>query len=242
MPKIDVESFLGGPGRGPVCVAHGGVGAEWEKNSLSGLLAAYEAGVRFFEIDLRTTSDGRIVVWHGAGVDRIWRLTPITAKSFGAEEPVLFETVLATLPQDAKFFLDVKDVPTTYSLPHMLQRVGNFERLCIGSFSALRTRRTARSIQALSDYMLPKAMASRDVAELLWQARRPSSGWCPNADTAQLPAWAISERTLEVARAAGMPVIVWTVNDEAAMHRLLEAGVDGLITDAPSTLLRILGR
>ncbi len=45
---------------------------------------------------------------------------------------------------------------------------------------------------------------------------------------------------VEAAHEAGVAVHVWTVNDEAAMRRLVDAGVDGIITDLPTTLSRVL--
>ncbi len=45
---------------------------------------------------------------------------------------------------------------------------------------------------------------------------------------------------VEAAHEAGIAVHVWTVNDEGAMRRLVGQGVDGIITDLPSTLSRVL--
>jgi glycerophosphoryl diester phosphodiesterase len=42
------------------------------------------------------------------------------------------------------------------------------------------------------------------------------------------------------ARDAGIRVIVWTVNDPDTMHRLLDNGVDGVITDRPDLLREVL--
>ena len=44
------------------------------------------------------------------------------------------------------------------------------------------------------------------------------------------------------ARARGLHVDTWTVNDEASMRRLVSAGVGGIITDRPDLLLRMTGR
>jgi len=66
-------------------------------------------------------------------------------------------------------------------------------------------------------------------------------------DVVQVP---VSFRSLRVCdarfvrymRQIGLPVHVWTVNDEAAMDTLLELGVDGLITDRPEVLRTVLRR
>ncbi|MGH9100160.1 MAG: glycerophosphodiester phosphodiesterase [Acidimicrobiales bacterium] len=51
----------------------------------------------------------------------------------------------------------------------------------------------------------------------------------------------VDERFVEAAHEAGIAVHVWTVNDEAAMRRLVALGVDGIISDVPTTLSRVLG-
>ena len=51
----------------------------------------------------------------------------------------------------------------------------------------------------------------------------------------------VDEAFVEAAHAAGVAVHVWTVDDEAAMRRMVGLGVDGIMTDVPSTLSRVLG-
>jgi glycerophosphoryl diester phosphodiesterase len=52
----------------------------------------------------------------------------------------------------------------------------------------------------------------------------------------------VDERFVEVAHDRGLAVHVWTINDEAEMARLLDLGVDGIISDRPTTLVELLGR
>ena len=50
----------------------------------------------------------------------------------------------------------------------------------------------------------------------------------------------ISDQEIRALRQAGFDVVPWTANDEAAMRRLIRAGVSGIITDFPQTLKRLL--
>ena len=50
----------------------------------------------------------------------------------------------------------------------------------------------------------------------------------------------VDEKLVTVAHRAGLQVHVWTVNEEAEMNRLLDIGVDGLITDRPDRLKDVL--
>ena len=51
----------------------------------------------------------------------------------------------------------------------------------------------------------------------------------------------VDERFVAAAHRAGKAVHVWTVNDAESMERLLGLGVDGIISDVPTTLCGVLG-
>jgi glycerophosphoryl diester phosphodiesterase len=52
----------------------------------------------------------------------------------------------------------------------------------------------------------------------------------------------LQPRFLEHARSSNVRVQVWTVNEEEDLSRMLELGVDGILTDYPDRLLRLMGR
>ncbi|RKQ33706.1 glycerophosphodiester phosphodiesterase family protein [Kocuria tytonis] len=105
------------------------------------------------------------------------------------------------------------------------------------------------AVAPLTDRVSPR------IAPALWRAHRVAwSRVVAPFDTLQLPEQhtvelplgrkvtvrVVSPRFLDLARRAGLAVQVWTVNDPADMHRLLDMGVAGLITDRADLLRDVL--
>jgi glycerophosphoryl diester phosphodiesterase len=133
--------------------------------------------------------------------------------------------------------IDPKSDACVTPLVALIDRLGAWDRVCIGSFS---DRRLAR-VRALSGGRARTSMGPRAVAIARATA---AGGWMPRlgADCLQVPGRSgripiVTARFLAAAHRAGLPVHVWTVNDPAAMQRLLDLGVDGLMSDR-LTLLR----
>ena len=49
-----------------------------------------------------------------------------------------------------------------------------------------------------------------------------------------------TKEMMEGAKRLGMDVHYWTINDELTMRQMVDAGVDGIITDRPDLLIEIL--
>ncbi len=82
-------------------------------------------------------------------------------------------------------------------------------------------------------------------ASAAWAASRVGRAAPGPADALQIPArlrglGTIDERFVAAAHAGGKHVHVWTVNEMAEMHRLLDVGVDGIVTDRPDLLIGVL--
>jgi glycerophosphoryl diester phosphodiesterase len=117
-----------------------------------------------------------------------------------------------------------------------------FDRVCVGSFSDARLARARR----LSGGRLCTSMGPRAVAVAragAWCGRIPRLG----ADCVQVPVRSgrvplCDPVMVRAAHRAGLPLHVWTVDDEAGMDRLLDCGVDGVMTDRPALLRAVLER
>jgi glycerophosphoryl diester phosphodiesterase len=120
-----------------------------------------------------------------------------------------------------------------------IERAGARDRVCVGSFSLV----ALDTVRAL-DPCLPTSAAQE---EGRWSLYRSWIGF-PLGRTRyrafQVPErvgrlTVLSRRFIRAAHRAGLPVQVWTVNEEPDMWRLLDWGVDGLITDRPDLAARV---
>jgi glycerophosphoryl diester phosphodiesterase len=228
-------------GRGPLAIAHRGGAGLAAENTLAAFARSYALGVRYLETDVRVSADGVCVAFHDATLDRMIgrpgtvRATPSShLRRWGV--PTIAE-VLRAFP-DACFTIDVKDAAAVAPLARTLNETNAAHRVCAaGAWDGwLAQLRDAVGPQ------LTTALGWRALATLL--ASAPTNvippWWHEPARFAHLPAPLINRRLVVRARALGLRVITWTVNVPARMHRLLDAGVDGIITDRPDLLREVL--
>ncbi len=245
-----------------MAAAHRGSRLLWPENTMPAFAGAHDLGIRVLETDLHATADGVLVAIHDATLDRttdaVGRIRDRTLAEladidagfrFGAHEGFPFrgrgvgiptlEEVATTFP-DAALIVDMKAPDLEELLAAAIDRLGLAERIIVGSFSDARLRRFRRLAGHVATSAGPReVLATRTRA---W-ARRASAG---AADVLQVPMKAgvrvVDAAFVAAAHAAGQHVHVWTVNDETEMRRLLALGVDGIITDRPDLLQRVLGR
>jgi glycerophosphoryl diester phosphodiesterase len=121
---------------------------------------------------------------------------------------------------------------------------GAVDRVCVGSFFDAQAERLGRLLPGACRY-LPQDAATCHVLN----AKSGGLGaGCPKGyDLADLPhrigvMTVVDAKVVAYFHAHGMPVHVWTVDDEQEMRELLGLGVDGIVTDRPDVLARVLGR
>ena len=151
------------------------------------------------------------------------------------------EEILVRWP-DVRVNIDPKSDACVGPLVALLDRLGAWERVCIGSFSDRRLRR----IRALSrggrarrwDHARSRSPASPQSSGTM---RAPRRRLHPGTDRRGLfPI--VTERFVAAAHRAGLPVHVWTINDEATMNDLLDLGVDGIMSDRLRLLRDVFAR
>jgi len=239
----------------PLVMAHRGFSRDGLENSMAAFAAAVDLGVTHLETDVHATADGWLVAFHDRVLDRVTDgFGPVAGLTWeavgrariGGTEPVpLLEDVLGTWPQ-VRVNVDVKSAAAVGPLVDVVNRTGSWDRVCVASFSDARRRAVLRR--------LPPGVASspgRGGVAAFWAATRvPHRVGALRRLTRdvvclQVPEWlgrtrVVDARFVRAAHAADLQVHVWTVDDADDMHRLLDLGVDGIITDRTDTALQVV--
>jgi glycerophosphoryl diester phosphodiesterase len=255
-------------GEWPVNVAHRGASTLAPENTIEAFRLAVEAGASGLELDVHMTRDGHIVVIHDATVDRttngsgaVSEMTLDELRRFDAghnfspdggstrpyrgrgvwvptlgevlEEfpgvavnieikagtPGIEETVLGIL-RDANALGRALVVST----PHAI--VKRFRKISSGHISTGASRWEIGVFYILSRLRLERLVR-------------------PAYDALQVPLLhrgilVVTPRFIRAAQARGVRVDVWTINQAEEMRRLLDLGIDVIMTDRPGTLAEVL--
>lgn len=236
---------------GPIAFAHRGGSLEAEENTMAAFAHAVALGYSYVETDVQVTRDGVAVIFHDdtlarmAGEpDRIadlsWEDLSRHRTMKGAAIPRL-EDLLEEWP-DLRINLEAKADAAVEPMAQAIRRADALDRVCVGAFDG---KRTARLRQLLGPGLC-WSPAHAGVFSL-WLRGWSLPGRQPDFLAVQVPIAfrgipIVTPRFLRAAHAQGVQVHVWTVDEAAEMERLLDMGVDGLMTDRPSLLRRVLAR
>lgn len=236
----------------PVPIAHRGGAREAEENTLPAFTHALALGYRDIELDVHATRDGVVVVHHDATLQRMCGdARPIATmdwaelreiRTHGGNPIPRLDTVFERFPA-MRVTIEAKSDAVVAPLAEVIRRADALERVCVGSFNGARTRRLR---QALGPGLC-WSPAHRGVAALWLRGWAlpllPLGGYA----VVQVPVRfrgvpVVTPRFVRAAHARDIKVQVWTVNDAAEMEVLLDMGVDGIMTDRPGLLRRVLER
>ncbi|MFJ4688533.1 glycerophosphodiester phosphodiesterase [Streptomyces sp. NPDC091377] len=235
---------------GPLPFAHRGGAADGLENTVAQFRRAVETGYRYIETDVHLTRDGRLVAFHDATLDRVTdgagRIADLPwddvrqARVGGAEPVPLFEELLETFPE-VRWNVDVKAGSALRPLLDLLERADCWDRVCVGSFSEARVAHAQR----LAGPRLATSYGTRGVLGLRLRSWGVPVAPRGSAIAAQVPERqsgvpVVDRRFVRTAHARGLQVHVWTVNEPERMHRLLDLGVDGIMTDHIDTLRTVM--
>ena len=228
--------------------AHRGGHLNAPENTVAAIREAIEVGAQYAEIDVQTTKDGIVVVTHDSDFSRIagvaakvWELTygeiraiPLGERSsaeFRNEPAPTLEEVLAVAKDRIKLNIELKYYGNHQ--PRLAKRVVEevqaqdaASRVLIQSleYESLReVRRLAPEIPI--GYLI--SMSSKEPSRL-------------EVDFLSVAMKRVTSESVRAAHQRGQQVFVWTVNQPRTMKRMIDLGVDNLITDRPAVALRLV--
>ncbi len=239
MPFLDAPT--------PLAFAHRGGAADGDENTVEAFERAVELGYRYVETDVHATADGVAVVFHDATLDRVTgqagRISSLTwadlqaVRIAGAALVPRLDDVLAAWP-GIRFNIDIKADSGVAPAVGTILRSEAAERVLLASFS---DRRLAQA-RSLAGPSVATSLGSRSVARLRLASvagiplRLP-----PSVAAVQVPPRlgrlpVVDRRFLTLCHRLGLQVHVWTIDDPTEMNRLLDLGVDGIMTDRLTVL------
>jgi glycerophosphoryl diester phosphodiesterase len=255
-------------GEWPVNLAHRGASALAPENTIKAFRLAVEAGTGGLELDVHMTRDGHIVVIHDATVDRTTSGTGAVSemnlnelrkldaghnfspdggptrpyRGRGVRVPTLKE-VLEEFPAVAvNIDIKVGSPGIEESVLRILRETKASERVLVVSTSHAVVKR----FRKVSGGHVSTGASKWEIGVFYLLSRlRLERLVRPAYDALQVPLRhrgipLVTQRFLKAAHASGVRVDVWTINQTDEMRRLLDFGVDVIMTDRPGTLAEVL--
>ena len=202
---------------------------------------AVDLGYRYVETDVQVTADGVLVAFHDNDLRRTCGIrariselpwSKVATARVNGEAPIpLLEELLGAWPE-LRVNIDCKSDAAVDALVAVLRRTNSLPRVCVGAFNDRRLARLRHELGA----ELCTSLGPLAVARLRLTRPTRTSGLAAQVPVRQGPLTVVDSPFVERAHRMGVHVHVWTIDDPVEMHRLLDLGVDGIMTDRPSVL------
>ena len=230
---------------------------------------AFEIGTPYFELDVHLTSDHELVVVHDSSVSRTtgkrgrvenmelsairaldagFNFSPDHGRTFPFREKGLviptLEEVLESFPRTF-FTIEIKRSPEGIVdvLAERIEHTGAKDRVVVAAHD-----HNLLSAFRLRSPQLPTGFSEMEVRDFLQRCQsRDFKGYRPEGVAFQVPEYhglrrIVSKPVIELIHRLGIEIHVWTVNEPVHMERLLDWGVDGIMTDDPQRAITTVKR
>lgn len=238
------------PGEAAFIAAHRGDRATAPENTLPAFEAAVASGTDFVEVDVQLTADGFPVIIHDRTVDRTTPGTGAVAdltldevreldagawyapEFAGVQVPIWTEflDVLVTAP-DVTALVELKYTWDVASIRHLLVGVyfrGLQDRIVFASFMSTTVQALGQADPGIPRVLIRRVLPIDPVAV--------AERYGVIAIMTRSSALRARPETVETMHAAGLRVLLYTLNSEESWGEALASGVDGIVTDKPSAL------
>jgi glycerophosphoryl diester phosphodiesterase len=221
----------------PLALAHRGDWRTAPENTLAAFRAAERAGADMIELDVRRTSDGRVAVVHDETLERVWgapldvaraTLDELLAVQIGDHRVPTLEEALDCV--SLQVMVDYPRADVVEPALEVIRSAGALHRVVFAGENVTGHRRIRE--------LAPDARIA-----LTWTRRElPSDALLEELEPEYFnPPWnRLDTGVVEAMRARGHKVSTWTVDDPTEMRRLIDLGVDALVTNRIGELVSLL--
>jgi glycerophosphoryl diester phosphodiesterase len=237
-------------------LAHRGLALAAPENTLLAFAHALAIGVTHVETDVHGSADGVAMISHDPDLSRlagrkvaVGQLTSHELRRIQLGEGQTFCSLADAFDAfpEARFNIDIKSADAVAPTIAAIRDARATERVLVGSFSSARRLAAVRALPGIAT-----SISSRGAVAAVSAARNPGGlrvvrRILRDVHAVQLPLSVLrmstmTPRTIAAFHAAGVEVHAWTINDEPTMERLLDLGVDGLVTDRADLAMAVVER
>ena len=225
-------------------LSHRGNSKNFIENSFEAFNSVIQMGYKYIETDLRMTLDGEVIAFHDPDVRRLFNIDLCVKDLTFNEITYLFkekkcrlltlEDILKEFPH-VNFNIDLKVKEVIQQCIEIVGDLNAFDRVCFASFHSSHTEKVLRQNQ--------KAIVSMGMKDLaLFKFFKLND---KNIKIIQTPLkWkgikVLTRNLIQKAHKSNVLVHVWTINDRKTINNLIDLGVNGIVTDEPELLMKIM--
>ena len=239
------------PGDAAFIASHRGGGATAPENTLPAIRAALSGGFDYVEVDVALTADRQPVLMHDAKVDRTTdghgRLASMTLAEVreldagswfdpefeGTQVPTFTEFLDVLVESGHRAIIELKGLWDAEAVAAAIGEVAARDlerRVAIASFDA----RTLAHVSVASE-IVPRLLILKNVPDDVVRAAAEAGVRGILVDRKAVVA---RPSIVDDVHAAGVRIVVYTLNRDSQWDEFTALGVDGIVTDDPGTLSR----
>jgi glycerophosphoryl diester phosphodiesterase len=248
--------------RNPIVVAHRGASGYAPENTMAAIKKAITMGVDMIEIDVQLSKDKEVVLMHDLTVDRttngkgkvrdlyLEEIKKLDAgkwfsSEFSGEKVPTLEEVIQAINGQCKLLIEVKRVKSKKleienKIVQLINKYNAYNWCIVQSFET----QVIKNIQELDKSIECHKLVTMNISVLpLHIDSRIKTGTIYKYKTVQSinPYFKmLNKRKVNKIHSRGQKIITWTVNEPEDMKRMIEMGVDGIITNYPDRLIQLL--
>lgn len=236
----------------PLTIAHRGNPAAAPENTLPAFEAALSSGADVLELDLRMTADEQVVIFHDELLDRttdasgpladrtLAELQTLDAGSWygsawaGTRIPTFNDFLPLLQASDARALIELKGLWTVEAMRPIIAgiyRYGVQDRVVLASFELPTLFELWREAPSISRAVIVRRLPDDPVAF--------AASVGAKTVVTSLRSFRVDPEAASTLRAAGITVIVYTLNRGDLWQQALDLKVDGVVTDAPRRLATV---